>query len=58
MTKHGPHMWICGAMVVLAGVLIATTGNAVALIPVLACVMMMGLMMAMMIGGRGGAGDK
>lgn len=57
MTKHGPHMWICGAMVVLAGVLIATTGNAAALIPALGCVLMMVVMMSMM-GGNGRAGDK
>ena len=42
-------MWMCGAMVVAALVVVLATGNAVAFLPVVGCVLMM-----QMMGGRGG----
>ena len=56
MRGHGAHMWMCGAMVVFALVIVLGTGNAFAFLPVIGCVMMMGVMMLMM-GGMGGHGD-
>ena len=50
MANHGAHMWMCGAMVLVAVVLLATTGSAAAFLPLIACVVMMGLMMSMMSG--------
>lgn len=48
-------MWMCGAMVVGAIVLLLVTGSAFAFLPVLGCVAMMLAMMWMMSGmGRGG----
>jgi hypothetical protein len=49
-------MWMCGAMVVFALVIVLATGNAFAFLPVIGCVLMMVVMMAMM-GGMGGHGD-
>lgn len=48
-------MWMCGAMVVAALVVVPATGNAFAFLPVIGCVLMMGVMMWMM-GGMGGHG--
>ena len=48
-------MWMCGAMVVGALIIVLATGSAVAFLPVIGCVLMMGVMMAMM-GGMGGHG--
>jgi len=50
------HMWMCGAMVVVAVILVVATGSAYWLLPVIGCVLMMGAMMYMMaaIGSRGG----
>jgi hypothetical protein len=46
-------MWMCGAMVVGALAIVLFTGNALAFLPVLGCVLMMVVMMQMM----GGHGD-
>lgn len=56
MRGHGAHMWMCGAMVVAAMVVVLFTGNALAFLPVIGCVLMMVVMMQMM-GGMGGHGD-
>jgi hypothetical protein len=60
MRGHGMHMWMCGAMVLVALVVVLATGTAYFLLPVIGCVVMMGAMMLMMggIGGRGGHGDE
>jgi hypothetical protein len=52
-------MWMCGAMVVFALVIVLATGNAVAFLPVIGCVLMMAMMMLMMVnmGRRGDRGD-
>ncbi len=54
MRGHAAHMWMCGAMVVAALVVVLVTGNALAFIPVIGCVLMMFVMMQMM----GGMGDR
>ena len=53
-----PHMWMCGAMVLVALVFVLATGSALPLLPVIGCVLMMGAMMFMMggMGRRGGDG--
>ncbi len=58
MRGHGIHMWMCGAMVLMALVVVLATGSAYFLLPVAGCVLMMGAMMFMMrgMGGRGGGG--
>ena len=48
-------MWMCGVMIVAALVVGLLTGNALALIPIVGCVLMMVVMMRMM-GGMGGHG--
>ena len=53
MRGHGAHIWMCGAMVVAALAIVLGTGNALAFLPVIGCVLMMALMMQMM-GGLGG----
>ncbi len=60
MFKHVSLMWLCGAMVAFAVVVVAFTGKAFALLPLLACMAMMVMMMRMMGGGsrRGPDGDK
>jgi hypothetical protein len=51
------QMWICGAVIALAVVVVAVGGSAFILIPALGCMAMMGAMMWMMMrmggGGRG-----
>ena len=56
MRGHGAHMWMCGAMVVAALVAVVVTGNGLAFVPVIGCVLMMVVMMQMM-GGMGGRRD-
>ena len=46
-------MWMCGAMVVVALIVVLATGNIAAFLPVIGCVLMMVVMMQMM-GGMGG----
>jgi hypothetical protein len=62
MRGHGAHMWMCLAMVVGALVIVLATGSALALLPVIGCVLMMVVMMQMMGGmvGHGGrrGGDR
>ena len=43
-------MWMCGAMVVVALGVVLFTGNALAFLPVIGCVLMMVVMMRMMAG--------
>lgn len=50
-------MWMCGAMVVGALAIVLVTGNALAFLPVIGCVLMMVVMMQMM-GGMGGRDRK
>jgi len=45
-------MWMCGAMVLGALAVVLFTGNALAFLPVVGCVLMMVVMMQMM-GGMG-----
>jgi len=49
-------MWICAAMVVVALVVVLVTGSALYILPALGCVLMMGVMMWMIVGGMGGHG--
>ena len=53
--KHS-HMFICLAMIVLAGGLIVAGVEAAALVPLIGCGLMMGAMMLMM-SRPGGGGD-
>jgi len=53
MRGHATHMWMCGAMVVGALVVGLVTGNALAFLPVVGCILMMVVMMQVM-GGMGG----
>jgi hypothetical protein len=55
MRGHGAHMWMCGAMVVGALLIVLFTGNAIAFMPVIGCVLMMVVMMQMMRGHDHGA---
>ena len=41
------HMWLCGAFIAVAIVVVAVGGSALILIPALACMGMMGAMMRM-----------
>jgi hypothetical protein len=47
MRGHGMHMWMCGAMVLVALVVVLATGSSFVLLPVIGCVLM-GAMMFMM----------
>ena len=60
MFKHVSLMWLCGAMVAFAVVVVVFTGKAFALLPAFACMAMMVLMMRMMGrgSGQGPDGDK
>ena len=52
-------MWTCGAMVVVALGVVLFTGNALAFLPVIGCVLMMVVMMQMMAGmGRHDRSDR
>ena len=54
MRGHGAHMWMCAAMVVVALVAVAATGNGFFILPALGCMLMMGAMMWLMMGGMSG----
>jgi hypothetical protein len=58
MRGHGTLMWMCGAVVLVALVVVLATGSAFPFLLVIGCVLMMGAMMFMMggMGGRGGDG--
>jgi hypothetical protein len=60
MRGHAAHMWMCGAMIVGGLGIVLFTGNALAFLPVIGCVVMMGGMMWMMGGvtGHGQDGDR
>jgi crotonobetainyl-CoA:carnitine CoA-transferase CaiB-like acyl-CoA transferase len=62
MRGHGTHIWMCVALVVVALVLVASTGSGTFFVlPLLGCMLMMGAMMWMMMGamgGRGGPSDR
>jgi hypothetical protein len=47
-------MWICGAMIAVALVVVAVTGNVFVLLPAIGCLAMMAMMMWMMMGHMGG----
>src|SRR5262249_53526350 len=57
MREHGKHMWICAAMIAAALIVVAVTGSAYALLPVVGCVLMMGAMMRLMAGMGGHRGE-
>ena len=53
------HMLLCALLLVIGVVLFASGGGSVALVPLVVCMGMMGVMMWMMIGaGRHGRGDR
>ena len=54
MFKHVAHMWMCGAMVLAALVVVLFTGKAAALLPAIGCMLVMVVMMQMM----GGDSDR
>lgn len=54
MRGHGAHMWMCAGMIVVAAGVVLITGNPLAFIPVVGCVLMMVVMMSMM----GGPDDR
>ena len=58
MREHGAHMWICGAMIAVALVVVAVTGNAFVLLPALGCLAMMAMMMWMMGSMMGGHAQR
>jgi hypothetical protein len=52
------HMLVCGALIVVGVVLVATGAGALVLLPALACAAMIGMMAWMMIrAGGGGRGE-
>jgi hypothetical protein len=53
-------MWMCGAMIVGAVVIVLATGNSLAFLPVVGCILMMVVMMQMMgaMGRHGGPRDR
>lgn len=58
MRGHGAHIWMCVALVVVALVLVLSTGSSgFFVLPLLGCMLMMGAMMWMMMGGMGRRGD-
>jgi hypothetical protein len=54
--NHGKYMLICVAVAAIGGIVLASAGLNVGygLLFVLPCMLMMGLMMWMMVGGAGG----
>ena len=60
MRGHGAHMWMCGAVIVVALAFVLATGSAVYVLWPLACMVMMGGMMWLMMrgGGRGDGPDR
>jgi NADH:ubiquinone oxidoreductase subunit 6 (subunit J) len=48
MCGHGAHMWMCGAMIVGAVVIVLATGSPLAVLPVVGCILMLVVMMQMM----------
>ena len=58
MRGHAAHMWMCGAMVVIALAAVLFTGNPLAFLPVIGCVLMMVVMMQLMTGWHGGGDDR
>lgn len=49
-------MWMCGAMAVVAIIVLTATGSALAFVPFILCMGMMGAMMYFMMGGTNGRG--
>ena len=56
MRGHGAHIWMCAAVLLAALVIVLATGNSLFIVPALGCMLMMGAMMWMMMGGMGGRG--
>lgn len=52
LKHHAMHIAMCAPMVVIAGILLATGYGVGILIPLAACVLMMGVMMGAMGGGN------
>lgn len=48
MRGHASHMWMCGAMIAGALVVVAVTGSTAVLLPAAGCVLMMLVMMQAM----------
>ena len=48
-------MWMCVGMAAVALVVVLATGSALYILPALGCLLMMGAMMWMMMGSRGGS---
>jgi hypothetical protein len=57
MRGHGTHMWMCGAMAAFALILLLATGSALAFLPLLVCMGMMGAMMYFIMGSTRGRGE-
>ncbi len=58
MKNHLKHLAMCAPMLILAAVLLATGSGLAILLPVVACVVMMGLMMGAMSTGTGGGDNR
>lgn len=56
MRGHRTHIWMCAAVVAIGLVLVLATGSGAWFLLPLGCVLMMGAMMWMMMGGMGGRG--
>lgn len=57
MRGHGAHVWMCAAVIAGALVVLFSTGDAFAFLPVIGCVLMMVVMMQLM-GGMGRGNDR
>ena len=58
MKGHLKHLAMCAPMLVVAAVLIATGTSVAILVPIVGCVLMMGLMMVAMVGMAGRHGGR
>ncbi len=58
MTHSKKTMWVCAAIVLLAVMLSVAFSNSVFLLFLIPCMLMMGVMVWMMMGGMGGMGGR